>query len=69
MKEMFVGLDIHAEELYGAILDRHGEVLVHGGMSNRKEAIQSFFADIPDSKLIVTIVWYKSQDEALPGRC
>ncbi len=55
MKEMFVGLDIHAEEFYGTILDRHDEVLSHDGLPNRKETIQSFFVGISGSKLIVTI--------------
>jgi len=55
MKEMFVGLDVHAEELYGTILDRQGEIVVQGGIPNRKEAIQGFFGGIPSSKLTVAI--------------
>ncbi len=55
MKELYAGLDVHAEELYGTILDRQGEIVAQGGIPNRKEAIQSFFAGIPSSKLTVAI--------------
>ncbi len=55
MKEMYAGLDVHAEELYGTILDGQGEIVAQGGLPNRKEAIQSFFEGIPSSKLVVAI--------------
>ncbi len=50
MKEMFVGLDIHAEEFYGTILDVQGESISpewSARLPNRKKAIQCFFAGIP----------------------
>ncbi|MFQ6617942.1 MAG: IS110 family transposase [Fidelibacterota bacterium] len=55
MKEMFVGFDVHAEELYGTVLNRHGEIVVQGGIPYRKEAVQSFFGGMPSRRVVIAI--------------
>ena len=51
MKDLYAGIDIHAERLYATVLDESGEIELQGSLPFAKEAIQSYFAGIPSSKL------------------
>jgi transposase len=55
MKDLFGGLDIHTEKLYGTVLDERGDTVVRGSLPYTKKAIQSFFAGMPSSKLRIAI--------------
>lgn len=55
MRDLYVGLDIHTEKLYGTVLDKQGNTVVEGGLPYTREAVQSFFAGIPSSKLRIAI--------------
>lgn len=55
MKNVYAGLDIHAEKLYGTVLDEQGKIVVEGGLPYTREAVQSFFSGIPSSKLKIAI--------------
>mgnify|MGYP002154832442 CR=1 FL=1 len=55
VKEWFAGLDIHMEMLYGTVLNKQGEIIVQGSLPNSKLGIQSFFAGLSSSKLVVAI--------------
>jgi len=52
---LYAGLDIHTEKLYGTVLDEQGETIVQGSLNHTKEAVQSFFAGMPSSKLKIAI--------------
>jgi len=55
VKKWFAGLDIHMEKLYGTVLNKQGEIIVQGSLPNSKLGIQSFFAGLSSSKLVVAI--------------
>lgn len=52
---LYAGLDIHTEKLYGTVLDEQGKTIAQGSLNYTERAIQSFFAGIPSSKLKIAI--------------
>ena len=55
MKDLYAGIDIHAEKLYATVLDKWGEIELQGSLPFTREAIQSYFTGIPSSKLKIAI--------------
>ncbi len=52
---LYAGLDIHTEKLYGTVVDKQGETIAQRSLPYTKEAIRSFFAGMPSSKLKIAI--------------